>query len=153
MHIFTVPMVSEWCLIPNSIWGIIVLLNERKRNRDEIRAKWNLSISYRLDRSLQIEESSCGRNPRRRTNTGKGYNTISLRILTGIGKTPSGSFQKRGGESTAGGEARGTVCSLFKMSKTGIQTTQLLSEMMHLTLNQKMSWVTESSPFSACVRI
>lgn len=50
----------------------------------------------------------------------KQKSTISLRILTGIGKPPSGSFQKRGGESSAGAQARGTVCSLSKMSKTGI---------------------------------
>lgn len=77
MHIFTVSMVSEQCLIPNSIWGIMVLLNERKRSRDEITTKRHLSISYTLDKSLQILEKksllrdlSC-RKPSRRTKIGK----------------------------------------------------------------------------------
>lgn len=80
-----------------------------------------MSISYRLDRSLLIENKRAlvvgileGEQK-----SEKKRSTVSLRILTGIGKPPSDSFQKRGGESTAGGEARGTVCSLFKMSKTG----------------------------------
>lgn len=75
MHIFTVPMVSEQCLIQNSIWGITVLLNEKKGSIDEITIKWHLSTSYRLDKSLQIEEScsevSSAKNPRRRAKVGK----------------------------------------------------------------------------------
>lgn len=81
-HIFSVPMVSEQCLIQNSIWGIMVLLNERKRNIDKITTKWHLSVFYSVDESLLIEEScleiSSGRKPKRREKWEKeGRHTLS----------------------------------------------------------------------------
>lgn len=114
MHIFTVPMVSERCLIQNSIWGIMVFLNERKRSIDKITTEWHFSLSYRLDESLQIEEicsevSSEGILGEQTWE--KKVGTLSLKILADTGEPCPWQLPERR-RGWLEGEA-GELCSVF----------------------------------------
>lgn len=121
MHTFTVLAVSEQCLIRNSIWGIMVLLNERDKHRgNHHKAAFAYFLQVGQATANRREESrlgvSSGGNPRRRAKRENKEGAVSPKILTGA-VSPSSSFRKE--EDMAGGRSQRSSVFRFVTKTTG----------------------------------